>query len=79
MPVSTYDLFVWWHHRAMDTFTPPTQGDRNAAHRGPVFLPWHRLMLVLLELQLQGSVASKATGQTSDPQASLVTSRARAQ
>lgn len=51
--VSTYDLFVAWHHLAMDTFTPPTQQDRNAAHRGPVFLPWHRFMLVLLELQLQ--------------------------
>jgi tyrosinase len=33
--------------------TPPGQGDRNAAHRGPVFLPWHRFMLILLELQLQ--------------------------
>jgi len=53
VPVSTYDLFVVWHHRAMETFTPSTQGDRNAAHRGPVFLPWHRFMLVLLELQLQ--------------------------
>ena len=51
--VSTYDLFVVWHHWAMGTFTPPTQGDRNAAHRGSVFLPWHRFMLVLLELQLQ--------------------------
>jgi tyrosinase len=51
--VSTYDLFVIWHHRAMDTFTPPNQGDRNGAHRGPVFLPWHRFMLILLELQLQ--------------------------
>lgn len=51
--VSTYDLFVGWHHHAMDTFTPPTQNDRNAAHRGPVFLPWHRFMLILLELQLQ--------------------------
>jgi tyrosinase len=51
--VSTYDLFVTWHHLAMETFTPPTQGDRNAAHRGPVFLPWHRFMLILLELQLQ--------------------------
>ena len=30
--VSTYDLFVAWHHLAMDTFTPPTQSDRNAAH-----------------------------------------------
>jgi tyrosinase len=51
--VSTYDLFVAWHHSAMDTFTPPSQNDRNAAHRGPVFLSWHRFMLILLELQLQ--------------------------
>lgn len=52
-PVSTYDLFVVWHHTAMSTMTPPTQGDRNAAHRGPVFLPWHRFMLRQLELNLQ--------------------------
>src|SRR5918998_1651586 len=51
--ISTYDLFVAWHHIAMFTFTPPSQGDRNAAHRGPVFLPWHRFMLILLELQFQ--------------------------
>jgi tyrosinase len=53
VPVSTYDLFVAWHHVAMFRFTPPSQQDRNAAHRGPVFLPWHRFMLLLLELQLQ--------------------------
>lgn len=52
-PVSTWDLFVVWHHRAMMTMTPPTQVDRNAAHSGPVFLPWHRFMLVLLEFQFQ--------------------------
>src|SRR5438445_1540750 len=52
-PVSTYDLFVVWHHTAMSTMTPPTQGDRNAAHRGPVFCPWHRFMLRQLELNLQ--------------------------
>ncbi|MGH2731830.1 MAG: tyrosinase family protein, partial [Actinomycetota bacterium] len=51
--VSTYDLFVAWHHVAMFRFTPPSQGDRNSAHRGPVFLPWHRHMLILLEYQLQ--------------------------
>ena len=51
--VSTYDLFVVWHHLAMSTFTPPSQGDRNAAHRGPVFLPWHRFMLLQLEMNLQ--------------------------
>src|SRR5262245_13474298 len=51
--VSTYDLFVVWHNLAMNTFTPATQADRNAAHRGPVFLPWHRFMLRQLELNLQ--------------------------
>lgn len=51
--VSTYDLFVVWHHVAMMTFTPATQTDRNAAHRGPVFLPWHRFMLLQLEMNLQ--------------------------
>jgi tyrosinase len=51
--VSTYDLFIVWHHFAMHRLTPPDQPDRNAAHSGPVFLPWHRFMLVLFELQLQ--------------------------
>src|SRR4051794_27607872 len=49
---STYDPFVIWHHTAMMTFTPATQMDRNSAHRGPVFLPWHRFMLRQLELNL---------------------------
>jgi tyrosinase len=52
-PVSTYDLFIIWHHVAMYTFTPPSQNDRNAAHRGPSFLPWHRFMLLQLEMNLQ--------------------------
>ncbi len=60
--VSTYDLFVAWHHIAMFTFTPPSQGDRNAAHRGPVFLPWHRFMLILLELQFQRVLGDQSFG-----------------
>jgi tyrosinase len=52
-PVSTYDLFVIWHFAAMFTYTPSTQSDRNAAHSGSVFLPWHRFMLLLLEFQMQ--------------------------
>lgn len=51
--VSTYDLFVIWHVRAMMTPTPAGQTDRNSAHSGPVFLPWHRFMLRQLELNLQ--------------------------
>jgi len=51
--VSTYDLFVVWHVTAMMTATPPGQSQRNAAHSGPVFLPWHRFMLRQLEVNLQ--------------------------
>jgi tyrosinase len=61
-PVSTYDLFTVWHHLAMGRLTPPTQGDRNAAHSGPAFLPWHRLMLLLLELQMQRVLADAEFG-----------------
>jgi tyrosinase len=60
--VSTYDLFTAWHHLAMGRFTPPTQGDRNAAHSGPAFLPWHRLMMILLELNLQRVRDDEALG-----------------
>jgi len=62
VPVSTWDLFVIWHHRAMMRMTPPTQNDRNAAHSGPVFLPWHRFMLALLEAQLQRVLADPDFG-----------------
>lgn len=60
--VSTYDLFVVWHHTAMNTMTPPTQGSRNAAHRGPVFFPWHRFMLIQLELNLQRVLSDNTFG-----------------
>ena len=60
-PVSTYDLFVVWHHVAMTSFTPPIQSDRNAAHRGPVFLPWHRFMLLQLEMNLQRVLGNDTT------------------
>ncbi len=55
-PVSTYDQFVVWHFVAMNTPTPanmPNPRGRNAAHRGSVFLPWHRFMLLLFERHLQ--------------------------
>jgi len=51
---NTYDIFVIWHFHSMMTQTPPNSGSgRNAAHRGPVFLPWHRWLLILLESHLQ--------------------------
>ncbi|MFJ2580473.1 tyrosinase family protein [Kitasatospora aureofaciens] len=54
-PVRTYDLFVVWHGRTMMTPIPPGGNPqvRNAAHRGPIFLPWHRVMLGFLEQNLQ--------------------------
>jgi tyrosinase len=53
--VMTYDVFVIWHIQAMNTPVPPTgsANTRNAAHRGPVFLPWHRIMLIWFEIELQ--------------------------
>ena len=48
--LSTWDLFVYWHMIAM--FDRGSAG-RNSAHSGPVFLPWHRWMMILLEIQYQ--------------------------
>jgi tyrosinase len=47
--LSIYDVFVFWHHQSMMLMTPPGQSDRNAAHSGPAFLPWHRYFLLRLE------------------------------
>ncbi len=56
-PIRAYDLFVIWHHTAMTTMTPNPDGTnpngRNAAHRGPIFLPWHRVFLLFFEQNLQ--------------------------
>lgn len=60
--LSTYDLFVVWHHYAMTTLTPARQSSRNAAHRGPVFAPWHRWMLMLLEQHLQRVLGDPSFG-----------------
>ncbi|MCP5109239.1 MAG: tyrosinase family protein, partial [bacterium] len=54
--LSMYDFFVFWHHRSMMLSTPPGQGDRNAAHSGPVFLPWHRYMLLMFEFFLRDAI-----------------------
>jgi tyrosinase len=54
-PVSSWDVFIIWHHQAMWTAVPfgGSAQVRNLAHAGPVVLPWHRLMLLLLEASLQ--------------------------
>lgn len=50
--LSLWDLFTLWHYYTMNIATPDGSS-RNAAHRGPVFLPWHRWLLLLLELHMQ--------------------------
>ncbi len=57
-----YDEFVLAHQMAMDRATPSTVSsfERNAAHRGPSFLPWHREYLRRLELELQKEVPGVA-------------------
>ena len=54
--MSLYDLFTKRHMESMmelTLFPGETGTQRNAAHRGPVFLPWHRVALRDLELDLQ--------------------------
>ena len=49
--LSYWDLFVLWHVAAMEL--PLGGGMRNAAHSGPIFLPWHRHFMILLERWMQ--------------------------
>jgi hypothetical protein len=53
-----YNTFIERHHHSMMTATPWEDEEsnaeiRNAAHRGPSFLPWHRYFCRELELALQ--------------------------
>ncbi|MGW2769776.1 tyrosinase family protein [Streptomyces sp. NPDC001275] len=60
-PVSSYDVFVIWHIQVSNAAIPPGGNPmvRNWAHRGPVFLPWHRMMLLYLEGQCQRVLGPK--------------------
>lgn len=49
--LSRWDLYAIWHLWSMqETFS---NGRRNAAHTGPVFLPWHRWFLLVLEFDMR--------------------------
>jgi tyrosinase len=50
-----YDKYVVWHAQTMSIMTKMDHEDnnRNAAHAGPVFLPWHREYLRRFEMELQ--------------------------
>jgi len=49
--LSYYDLLVLWHVAAMAI--PDINARQNAAHGGPIFLPWHRYYMIQLEQWLQ--------------------------
>jgi len=54
-PLSWWDLLAWWHFAAMSW----PAGVGNRAHRGSIFLPWHRQYLRRLEEAIQ-TVSGKA-------------------
>ncbi len=47
--LSYYDLFVIWHAASMEN----RLSVGNSAHSGPIFLPWHRHFMLLLEQWMQ--------------------------
>lgn len=62
--ISTYDRHTRWHMEAMAKATDPARPwwEQNQPHRGPAFLPWHRMFLRSLEWELQRVSANPNLG-----------------
>ena len=77
-----YDQYVVLHDEAMTRGTPSSvpSFERNAAHRGPAFSPWHREFLRRFELDLQAASGDPTLGvpywnwaaDAADPAASII-------
>ncbi|XP_069059727.1 tyrosinase-like [Pleurodeles waltl] len=52
---SVYDVFVWMHAHPVAPFLQDNMFDMTIdfAHRGPIFLPWHRWYLLFFEREIQ--------------------------
>lgn len=58
-----YDFYVVTHARSMGNETPPGDpSQRNSAHRGPAFLPWHREFILRFERDLQNVLGDNDFG-----------------
>ena len=59
----SYYKYVFWHSQIGGRGDPTDPaGRRNAAHRGPIFLPWHRELIWRFERDLQVALVQPSFG-----------------